>query len=69
MPTGRRQLGRLRRELAVVVHRQVLAWQGLKSGQRRMAMSLLLGLLGLRVVGSLVAQPYDDATFYELTRK
>ena len=65
-PPGRRAGRALGRELAGWARRRRAGWRGLASGQRRLAGGLLLGLTALRVAGSLVAQPYDDATSYEL---
>jgi hypothetical protein len=65
-PAGRRHLRGLRQELGGVVRRLGVSWRALLPGQRRLAWGGLLVLTVLRVGGSLVAQPYDDATSYEL---
>jgi len=65
-PAGRRQLRQLRQELSGALRSLRGSWQAVTRPQRRLAWAGLLALTALRVGGSLVAQPYDDATSYEL---
>ena len=65
-PQGRRELAALAGELAGAGRGLHRGWRALRPAQRRLAVGGLLLLTLLRGYFSLVAQPYDDATSYEL---
>ena len=65
-PRGRRELAALAGELAGAGRGLGRGWRALQPAQRRLALGGLLLLTLLRGYFSLVAQPYDDATSYEL---
>ena len=65
-PRGRRELAALAGELAGAGRGLHRGWRALRPAQRRLAVGGLLLLTLLRGYLSLVAQPYDDATSYEL---
>lgn len=63
---GRRELAALGREGRGALGSLCAGWWALRPAQRRLAGAVLLGLTALRAYYSVVVQPYDDATSYEL---